>query len=152
MIRKIQSFQSSPVLVTVMTLLICACAFSGCSRSGAKSQAEAEEEEAIARTEFTERIENFFEYQPLKAGKPSQFRIHLTDLSDGSPVEKAEVKLTVRAKGGASAGETIAKVGKVTGIYVAEVSVPKAGDYDIEFHVKNSKIDERMPLTDFKVE
>ena len=147
-----QKIQSAPIWKAAMTVLICACALGGCS-SGAKSQAGAVEEEAIAHTEFTGRIENFFEYEPLKAGKPSQFRIHLTDLSDGSPVEKAEVKLTVRAKGGgASAGETTAKVGKVTGIYVAEVSVPKAGDYDIEFHVKSSKIDERMSLTDFKVE
>ncbi len=150
MIRKIQS---EPIWTAAMTLLICACALGGCSRSGAKSQAEADEEEAIARTEFTGRIENFFEYQPLKAGKASQFLIHLTDLSDGSPVEKAEVKLTIHAKGsGASAVETTAKVGKVTGIYVAEVNVAKAGDYDIEFHVKSSKLDERMPLTDFKVE
>src|SRR5262245_8285293 len=140
MVRKIQS---APIWSAAMTVLICACALGGCS-SGAKSKAEAEEEEAIARTEFTGRIENFFEYKPLKAGKASQFRIHLTDLSDGSPVEKAEVKLTIRAKGGgASAGETTAKVGKVTGIYVAEVSVPKAGDYDIEFHVKSSKIDRK---------
>ena len=147
-----QKIQSAPIWKAAMTVFICACALGGCS-SGAKSQAEPEGEEAIARTEFTARIENFFEYEPLKAGKPSQFRIHLTDLSDGSPVEKAEVKLAIHAKGGgASAGETIAKVGKVTGIYVAEVNVPKAGDYDIEFHVKNAKLDERMPLADFKVE
>jgi hypothetical protein len=149
MIRKIQS---APVWMAVMTLLICACALGSCSR-GAKPQAEAEEEEAIARTEFTERIENFFEYEPLKAGKPSQFLIHLTDLSDGSPVETAEVKLTISANdGGASAVQITAKVGKVTGIYVAEVNIPKAGDYDIEFQVRNAKLDERMPLTDFKVE
>ena len=148
MIRKIQS---TPISMLAMALLICACALGGCS-GGAKPQAEAEEEEAIARTEFTGRIENFFEYEPLKAGEPSQFRIHLTDLTDGSPVEKAEVKLTIRAKGGGAVGQTTAKVGKVTGIYVAEVNIPKAGDYDIEFHVKSSKLDERMPLTDFKVE
>jgi len=148
----IQKIQSASIWKVAMTVLICACALGGCS-SGAKSQAETGGEEAIARTEFTGRIENFFEYEPLKAGKARQFRIHLTDLSDGSPVEKAEVKLTIRAKGGgASAGETTAKVGKVTGIYVAEVNIPKAGDYDIEFHVKSSKLDERMPLTDFKVE
>jgi hypothetical protein len=138
--------------MAVMTLLICACALGGCSRGGAKPQAEAEEEEDLARTEFTERIENFFEYEPLKAGKPSQFLIHLTDLSDGSPVEKAEVKLTIRAKGGAAVGQTTANVGKVTGIYVAEVNITQKGDYDIVFHVKNSKHDERMPLTGFKVE
>lgn len=72
--------------------------FTSCS---SRQKAEAEhEEEALSRTEFTSRIENFFEYQPLKAGKPSQFLIHLTDLTDGTPVEKGEVTLSIRAKGG----------------------------------------------------
>jgi hypothetical protein len=138
--------------MAAMAMLICACALGGCSRN-AKLQAEAEEEEALARTEFTERIENFFEYEPIKAGKPGQFLIHLTDLSDGSPVEKAEVTLIIRSKNGAGEGaRTKAKIGKVTGIYVAEVSVAQKGEYDIEFQVKNAKLDERMPLTGFKVE
>lgn len=118
-----------------------------------QSQAEHEEkEEAIARTEFTDRIENFFEYDALKAGKQSQFLIHLTDLSDGTPVEKADVTLIARTKSGSEVMQTKARIGKVTGIYVADVTIPSAGDYDIEFFVKNAKINERMPLTDFKVE
>jgi 5-hydroxyisourate hydrolase-like protein (transthyretin family) len=147
-----QKIQSTPILGLAMILVIGACAMSGCAR-GAKPQAETEEEEAMSRTEFTGRIENFFEYEPLKAGKPSQFRIHLTDLSDGSPVEQAEVTLTIRAKGGgAQATHTKARVGKVTGIYVADVAIPQRGAYDIEFHIKNNKLDERLPLTEFKVE
>lgn len=122
----------------------------GCSR--AEKDGENGEEEALARTEFTERIENFFEYEPLKAGKQSQFLIHLTDLTDGSPVEKAEVVLTIRKPGGAEIAQTKARVGKVTGIYVADVAIASPGDYAVEFHVKNSKLDERMQLTDFKVE
>ena len=122
----------------------------GCSRS--QPAAEVHEDEALSRTEFTERIENFFEYDPLKAGKPSQFLIHLTDLSDGTPVEKAEVTLVTREKNGSEVMQTKARVGKVTGIYVADVSIANRGDYDIEFHVKNAKLDERMPLKDFKVE
>ena len=107
----------------------------------------------MSRTEFTERIENFFEYDPLKSGRASQFLIHLTDLSDGSPVEKANVTLTIRAAGsGAQIGQTKARVGKVTGIYVADVSIPSRGEYDIEFHIQNDKLNERMPLKDFKVE
>jgi 5-hydroxyisourate hydrolase-like protein (transthyretin family) len=121
-----------------------------CSRSATPVQEH--EEEALSRTEFTERIENFFEHDPLKAGKQSQFLIHLTDLSDGTPVEKAEVTLITRAKDGTEVMQTKARVGKVTGIYVADVSIPNRGDYDIEFHVKNAKLDERMPLKDFKVE
>jgi hypothetical protein len=139
-------------ILAVTAALICACAISGCAR-GSGPKADAEEEESLSRTEFTERIENFFEYEPLKAGKPSQFLIHLTDLSDGSPVEKAEVTLSIRARsGGAEAAQTKAKVGKVAGIYVAEVNIARKGEYAIEFHVKNSKLDEHMPLSDFKVE
>jgi 5-hydroxyisourate hydrolase-like protein (transthyretin family) len=149
MIRKIQS---APICMAVMTLLICVYALGGCSR-GANSRAEAEVEEPLSRTEFTERIENFFEYKSLKAGRPSQFLIHITDLSDGSPVEKAEVRLSVRDKGNkAEVAKAKAKIGKVTGIYVAELSIAQKGDYDIEFHVKSSKLDELMSLTDFKVE
>jgi len=75
-----------------------------------------------------------------------------TELTDGTPIEKAEVTLITRARGGAEVMQTKARVGKVTGIYVADVAIPTKGDYDIEFHVKNAKVDERMPLTDFKVE
>lgn len=48
--------------------------------------------------------------------------------------------------------QTTAKIGKVTGIYVAELSVPRAGDFDVEFHIKNAKLDERLSLSGFKVE
>jgi hypothetical protein len=132
------------------TLLFLALALTAC---GSKEKAEAEaEEEALSRTEFTERMENFFEYEPLKAGKASQFLIHLTDLQDGTPVEKAEVTLTVRSQNGAELGQTKARVGKVTGIYVADLTINSKGDYDIEFRVKNDKLDERLPLKDFQVE
>ena len=135
--------------LTVFFITACVI-FAACS-SSPKPVAE-HEEEALSRTEFTDRIENFFEYDPLKAGHPSQFLIHLTDLSDGTPIEKAEVTLITRAKGGGEMMQTKARVGKVTGIYVADVAIPNKGDYDIEFHVKNAKVDERMALTDFKVE
>ena len=136
----------------LLLLALAALALAGCGSDKKAAAEHGEEEEAESRTEFTDRIENFFEYDPLKAGKPSQFLIHLTDLSDGTPVEKADVTLNVRSKGGAEVGQVKAKVGKVTGIYVAEVSIPNPGDYDIEFRVKNEKLDERLPLTDFKVE
>lgn len=122
----------------------------GCSRA---ENDHGEEEEAESRTEFTDKVENFFEYAPLKAGKESQFLIHLTDLSDGSPVEKADVVLTIRNQSSkAEIGQIKAKVGRVTGIYVADVTIPNPGMYEVEFHIKNAKLDERMPLTDFQVQ
>jgi hypothetical protein len=140
--------------VVFLLLQVPALALSGCTAPEPAAEPAAEvEPEALARTEFTDRLENFFEYEPLHAGKPSQFRIHLTDLHDGSPVEQAQVSLTVRRKGTTEpVVETIAKVGKVTGIYVADVSIPQSGDYDIEFHIANARVDERLPLKGFKVE
>ena len=140
---------SSGKLLTLLVLV----AFGGVACSRAEKASTADEGEALSRTEFTNRIENYFEFDPLRAGKKSQFLVHLTDLSDGSPVEQAEVTLTIRSQGsGAEVAQTKARVGKVTGIYVAEVVIPYAGNYGVEFHVKNEKLDERMPLTDFKVE
>ena len=133
----------------ILKLMIAAVMLSACTSSPKEVE---HEEEALSRTEFTDRIENFFEYDPLKAGQATQFLIHLTDLTDGTPIEKAEVTLITRAKGGAEIMQIKARVGKVTGIYVADVNIPDKGDYDIEFHVKNPKIDERLALTDFKVE
>jgi hypothetical protein len=126
--------------------------FAAACGSAKAPEAEHEEEEALSRTEFTDRIENFFEYAPLRAGKPSQFLIHLTDLSDGTPVEKADVTLKIRRKGVSDFNEVKAKVGRVTGIYVADVEIAERGEYDIEFRVRNDKLDERMPLEGFTVE
>lgn len=138
-----------------LALLQIAClTLLGCSSAPPAPEPGAKEEpEAIARTEFTERLENFFEYEELRAGKPSQVRIHLTDLSDGSPVEQAVVSTVIRHAGGKdTVAQSTAKVGKVTGIYVAEWNIPEAGEYDVEFHIKNARLDERLSLTGFKVE
>ena len=135
-------------------LLILCLILLGCSTSNpTASPAPTAEPEALSRTEFTDRVENYFEYEPLHAGKPSQVRIHLTDLSDGFPVEKAEVSLVVKPKGSSQVTtQTVSRIGKVTGIYVAELTIPRSGDYDIEFRIKNDKLDERLPLSDFKVQ
>jgi len=131
-------------LVVVALVLTAAC-----GRGGPAATTTQAEPERLARTEFTERIENFFEHDPLMPGKPSAFLIHLTDLSDGSPVEKAQVTLAVRPAGGETLVQVTARVGRVTGIYVADVTVPRAGTYAIDFHVKSARIDERMTLDGF---
>src|SRR5690348_16742926 len=91
--------------IAAMLLLSATTLSISCSKPGPPPAAPAAEPEALSRTEFTQRVENYFEYEPLHSGKASQVRIHLTNLADGSPVEKAEVTLTVRPK--ASATSTV---------------------------------------------
>jgi hypothetical protein len=133
-------------------LLVMLAALAGCSKPEAAPPA-APEPEVNSRTEFTDRIENYFEYEPFHAGKASQIRIHLTDLSDGSPVDHAQVTLAMHPAGSSGAAlQTTSRIGKVAGIYVAEMTPPARGNYDIEFHIKNDRLDERLPLSNFKVE
>ncbi|MBX7224336.1 MAG: hypothetical protein K1Y36_30755 [Blastocatellia bacterium] len=143
-----------PVKRVIATgLLAVVLGVAGCARLVPPQSHSEVEEEPLSRTEFTSRIENFFEYEPLKANRKSQFLIHLTDLGDGSPVERAEIVLTVHTKGQpAEITRTTARIGKVTGIYVADLTISQAGQYDIDFRVKNDKLDERLALTDFTVE
>ena len=136
----------------VMVLFLSGLAVSGCSAPAEVEVAEVEVE-ALARTEFTDRIENFFEYTPLVAGEPSEFLIHLTDLSDGSPVFEGEIDLSVIASGsGAEVVSMRALVGRVTGIYVAEVAIPQPGTYEIQFDVRAGDIDETMTVGGFEVD
>src|SRR5438552_14318733 len=152
----IQTMENVRKWMAALVLLFTTTLYIGCSRPGGPPPPpgqQSSEPQASSRTEFTQRVENYFEYEPLRSGKASQVRIHLTDLSDGSPVEKAEVKLIVKPKCSSEpVVETTSRIGKVTGIYVAELTIPKAGEYDIEFHIKNAKLDERMPVSNFKVE
>jgi hypothetical protein len=151
-----RSRQSAPALArqgVAVAALILSFAVGACRPENPATAKKEEAIETIARTEFTARIENFVEYEPLRAGKPSRFLIHLTDLKDGAPVAQADVVLTIRNAGsGQPSGETKAHVGRVTGIYVGEVVTPAPGDYDIEFRVRNAHLDERMPLTGFRSE
>jgi 5-hydroxyisourate hydrolase-like protein (transthyretin family) len=143
---------SRAALLSLLSVLSLALML-GCSGSNPTASPPNAEPEVLSRTEFTDRVENYFEYEPMQAGKPSQVRIHLTDLSDGSPVEKAEVTLTVRPKGGSdTVVRATARVGKVTGIYIADLNIPRSGQYDVEFSIKNAKLNEHLPLSDFKVE
>ncbi len=126
-------------------------ALAGCAPEA--SLIEVGEAETLSRTEFTDRIENFFEYTPLRAGEPSAFLIHLTDLTDGTPVAQAQVELSVRSAGiGNEVTSVVAQVGRVTGIYVAEVTVPASGTYDIQFRIRNEHLDEEMLVDGFGVE
>lgn len=109
--------------------------------------------ELISRTEYSARIENFFQFQPLYAGKPSQFRIEPKDVSDFTPIEAAQITLTVRRVGSRQA-VTVAtsKPDKTKGVYLAQVTVATPGKYSIEFRIRNAKFDERMLVDLFDVD
>ena len=135
-----------------LSTMLAVLAVSSCSPDIVEKPESAEETEVLSRTEFTDRIENFFEYDPLRAGESSQFLIHLSVLEDGTPVAEAQVELSVRSSTGVEVVGTTAQVGRVTGIYVADLAVPSPGTYSIDFRVRNDRLNEQMSLAGFDVE
>ncbi|HIB67819.1 MAG TPA: efflux RND transporter periplasmic adaptor subunit [Phycisphaerales bacterium] len=119
--------------------------------AGHGDHGEQSEAEPIARTEFSEKLLNFFEFAPLKPQEPSSFLIHLTELKTGEPVSQADVKLIIKGPNGKELDTVQAKVGRVTGIYVAEVKIPLEGTYGIDFQVKNEKLQDTLSLKGFQV-
>lgn len=107
--------------------------------------------EPLSRTEFTGVIENFFEYEPLHAGRASQFRIHLTDLAEGTPVAGADITLKLLS-GSKPVAEARARPGSVAGIYLADLTPSTPGVVDLEFQVRTESLDEAMRLSGFSVE
>lgn len=134
------------LLVRVPSLLLAVVAVS----CGAAPN-EVPGETPLTRTEFTDRIENFFEYDSLRAGRESRFLIHLTDLREGSPVQGADVVLRLLSSERIVA-ETTAVPGPVAGIYVAAIHPPESGACDVEFSVRSDSVDETMRLTGFTVQ
>ena len=133
-----------------MSLLVLPAGDAACRRAAKSGNASAAA--TLSRTEFSDRVENFFEYEPLVAGKASRFNIHLTDLSEGAPLGNAEVTVIARSEGGEEVASSLARPGTVLGIYVAELALPKPGQYGLEFHVRTAGLDQRMPLHGFVVE
>lgn len=134
----------------LMLLLLTVGGLSACSR--AASETPPAESAKRSKTVFTEKLGAYLVYAPLKAGRPSEFALHLTDLEKGTPVPEVEVSMLARSKSTQSGTPLKAKASEVKGVYTAEVSLPKAGEYYIELELKHPKFTGRLTMTDFDVE
>lgn len=132
---------------SVRALFLALALTAGC---GNEAQETHETADPLTRTEFTDLIENFFEYEPLQAGRVSRFRIHLTDLAEGTPVASADVSLKLLS-GSKPVAEARARPGSVAGIYLTELTPSAPGAFDLELQVKTEALDETMRISGFTV-
>jgi hypothetical protein len=135
------------------SVLLAASSFSACSRASSNTLAiENAKDERLSKTVFTEKLGAYLVYSPLKAGKPSDFALHLTDLNEGTPVANAEVTLNARAKSNQAATIFKAKASETTGVYTLQITLPRPDEYYVEFQISHPKFNGRLTMTDFDVE
>lgn len=133
--------------------LITAVLLSGCG-GGAASQASEEEEHehgGTAVTRWSEKTELFFEYPPMVAdvqGEP--WAIHLTKLSDFSPVAGGTLTLAFRSEDG-TVFTTRANAPARPGIYTPAPVLPAAGTYELAMAIDGDQLSDRIQVGEIQV-
>jgi membrane fusion protein, heavy metal efflux system len=126
-------------LRVVCVLLALMTSMAACRGAQPPAPAEADEPPTHAVTTWTEKTELFMEYPPLVAGEQARFAIHLTDLSDFSPLREGRV--VVRFE-----GDTIHRfevdAPSTPGIFGVDVTVPAARRYQVAVELHGTLGDE----------
>lgn len=126
---------------TRLAMLILAGILSACSSAPAPEPAAEEDPPAEAVTIWSDRTELFMEYPPLVAGEQARFAIHLTDLSDFSPLRDGRV--VVRFEGDRI--DRFEVDGPSTpGIFGVDVKVPAARRYQLVVEVHSQKVKDEL--------
>ncbi|WP_440998520.1 efflux RND transporter periplasmic adaptor subunit [Fodinibius sp. SL11] len=87
-----------------------------------------------AVTQWTDETELFMEYPEIIVGQQATFAVHLTRLSDFSPIANSEVYFTFRSDNGAEVSVEETEV-QVPGIYGPDVTFYQAGRYDLTIEI-----------------
>jgi len=122
--------------------LLLVALLAACGRNeAAPEEPAAEDPPAEAVTIWSDRTELFMEYPPLVAGEQARFAIHLTDLSNFTPLREGTV--VVRFEGDSiQRFETAAP--STPGIFGVDVKVPAARRYQIAVEVHAATLKDEL--------
>ncbi|MFP8489940.1 efflux RND transporter periplasmic adaptor subunit [Gracilimonas sp. Q87] len=93
-------------------------------------EGESQLEGAGVITQWTDKTELFMEYPELIVGQEATFAVHLTRLSDFSPISESEVQFVFSSERGNEGSLTETEV-QIRGIYGPDVIFDRAGRYDL---------------------
>jgi RND family efflux transporter MFP subunit len=128
--------------VSVLFMLLWAC---GGTPEPASTQAEPEEPEPVAVTQWTEKSELFMEYSSLRVGETSRFAIHLTDLQTFKPLTEGRAVVELAYGGGPP--ETFSEDGPSRpGIFGVNVTPTRAGSPIMTILVESPAVEDEHRL------
>lgn len=101
----------------------------------AASESEGSQREGSgAVTQWTDETELFMEYPEIVVGQQATFAVHLTRLSDFTPIANSEVYFTFRKDNGAEISVEETEV-QIPGIYGPDITFEQAGRYDLTIEI-----------------
>lgn len=99
---------------------------------------ESAAEDSVIVTLWTDKLELFMEYPPLRSGEPAQFAAHLTYLETFEPVTDGPVRFRYE-KQGRVVGEKILEGPLRPGLYVPEFTFEEPGEYSLTILVESPR-------------
>ena len=107
---------------------------SACGRLEGGAAPEEAEEKTAQVTVWGDRFEIFLEHRLLVAGVPTQFVTHVTDLVTLEPRREGPVTFVLR-HGAEAPTEHVAPAPARDGIYLPELTFPRAGEWLVSLHI-----------------
>ncbi|HEX7897909.1 MAG TPA: efflux RND transporter periplasmic adaptor subunit [Planctomycetota bacterium] len=103
-------------------------------------QGPPEEEKTFQVTVWDERFEIFLEHKALRPNAPTPFVTHVTDLARLEPRREGKLTFVFRTAD-APAVEHVENAPKRAGIYIPEITLPKAGAWTFRLRVDDREIE-----------
>jgi hypothetical protein len=124
----------------------CGSAFvAGCKPPEGARPPGTESEKTAQVTVWGERFEVFIEHPPVVAGFPARFATHVTDTAATEPRREGPVKFVLRADGH-DAVEHVEPAPVRPGIYTAELTFPRPGEWIVEVSIPTEAGESRLML------
>jgi RND family efflux transporter MFP subunit len=127
-------------LLPILTALM----FAACRRPAVEDSGTVVPGGAV--TLWTDSTELFMEYPALFTDTPSRLAVHLTDLSDFSPLRGGRVTLRFQQRGSGETVEASQDAPRSPGIYGLEVTFPAGGTWDLVITVSGSQVVDRIEV------
>ncbi|HWP28019.1 MAG TPA: hypothetical protein VNM50_00615, partial [Chloroflexota bacterium] len=135
-----------PVAPWMLALLVCA----GCS--GARDAEDGSGElPGGSVTIWTDSTELFMEYPALVVGRPAKLAVHLTDLTDFSPLRSGRITLRFVPQGSGEAVVVSQDVPRLPGIFGPTVEFPQPGVYDLAIVVESPQARDSISVPGLRV-
>ena len=124
----------------------------GCGQGrGEGDSAEGAEPAGGAITVWTESTELFMEHPALIVGAPDKFAVHLTDLTDFSPLRSGRVTLRFEPEEGGEAVVVTQDAPRSPGIYGPAPEFKRAGIYHLTITVVSPNVRDVIRVPDLRV-
>jgi membrane fusion protein, heavy metal efflux system len=104
-----------------------------------------------AVTLWTDSTELFMEYPALIVGAPDKFAVHLTDLTDFTPLRSGRIVLRFQPKDGSTPVVVTQDAPRSPGIYGPAPEFTRPGTYDLTITVESPQVRDVIQVPDLRV-